>query len=359
MKLYFLGEKKQGDYMIYDAHIHFDGERNLNDSVKYFTEFFKKYGVQKANVLSYFHEGDTVDFLTSDFKCIWLKKAMSPNMFAFMSVCHKFDERDTKEVYLNQLNNGIEMGFDGLKMLDGKPDSRKRLGKSLAHENFDLMYEKCENTGFPILYHVADPEKFWSMPLEYRWSYADGTFPTKEQAYLEIDELLKKFPNLNVTFAHFYFMSGDMDRVARFFEDHKNVKFDITPGREMFADFSKDVTAWRDFFNTYKDRIIFGSDLNNSLDNAYHTAIYELLLKGLTDGDPFHVIDIDVKPLGLPKETLECIMYKNFVKLCGENPKPINEDAVRKYLSAFLAQNNPLTNKEQTEILQIAKDFGL
>ena len=43
---------------------------------------------------------------------------------------------------------------------------------------------------------------------------------SKEELYAEVDEVLRRHPNLRVIFAHFYFLSADLPRAARFFDAH-------------------------------------------------------------------------------------------------------------------------------------------
>ena len=45
-------------------------------------------------------------------------------------------------------------------------------------------------------------------------------------------------PKLKVTFAHFFFMSDNLQRLGDIFDRYPNVNVDITPGVEMYEDFS-------------------------------------------------------------------------------------------------------------------------
>lgn len=343
--------------MLIDAHFHFDSELTPDESVRYYRSFMKKYAIDKAIVLSYCQEGE-VDLPTSNFKTAWLKKAMSPDIFGYMALLHDFEKPLSKEDYLKQLEDGIEMGFDGWKSIDGKPNSRKRLGMSLADSRFDLAYEKAEKLGFPIVYHVGDPEYYWHDPTAY-WFY-DSSYPTSKQLYGEIDELLLEFPLLRITFAHFYFLSEHIDRAAAFLDAHPNVNFDITPGREMFHGFNEAPDAWRDFFKTYKNRIIWGSDVTNSLKNdGYSNDVYKLLTKVLPEGEPFYAIDATFTPLGLDADIIEHIRYKNQLAITGDTPKEVNGKAVLRCIEEFRQKNIPLSAKDKKELDIIAKSFTI
>ena len=59
--------------------------------------------------------------------------------------------------------------------------------------------------------------------------------------------MLDKFPKLKITFAHFFFLSDNPDEAVRIMEKYPNALFDLTPGGEMFVNFSKDPEYWHDF----------------------------------------------------------------------------------------------------------------
>jgi len=52
--------------------------------------------------------------------------------------------------YLAQAKNLREMGFDGIKMLEGKPTTRRMLGKALDDPIYDAYFGYLEATGFPV-----------------------------------------------------------------------------------------------------------------------------------------------------------------------------------------------------------------
>ena len=343
--------------MLTDSHFHFDGELSLNESSEYFGNFMKKHSIDKAAVLAYCAWLEENDMPHSNVKCLWLKKTMAPKIFAYMSLSHNFEKRLSAQDYLRQLEQGLEMGFDGIKFLEGKPDLRKRLGFSLADSVFDLVYEKLEKLNFPITMHVADPEYFWREPDAYCY-YGDGSFLTKEQLYAEVDEILCRFPALNLTLAHFYFLSEDLDCAAKFLDKHPSVNFDITPGWEMFSDFSKNPLHAREFFKVYKNRILWGSDVTNTkINDSYNNEVYLLLTKALGDGDDFVVREKVFSAIGPDEETLHFIKYKNMQRILGDSPRPINCAATRKYISQFMLENPDLSPEYKKELDMIAKDF--
>ncbi|MBI4730659.1 MAG: hypothetical protein HY781_00740, partial [Chloroflexi bacterium] len=92
--------------------------------------------------------------------------------------------------YVDQL---IQMGCDGIKMIEGKPDMRKNLPippfDSPAYEPY---WAALEQGNVPLVFHVNDPQEFWD-PLqvpdwarEQGWYYGDGTFINNETQHLEV-----------------------------------------------------------------------------------------------------------------------------------------------------------------------------
>ncbi len=57
------------------------------------------------------------------------------------------------------------MGFDGVKMMEGKPNRRKLLARRLDDPIFDGYYRFAEENGVPLTLHLADPAYFWDLSL--------------------------------------------------------------------------------------------------------------------------------------------------------------------------------------------------
>ena len=112
----------------------------------------------------------------------------------------------TEESALNQLLELLSLGFDGLKILEGKPDRRKQLGMPLHSPLYDAVYGYCEAHAIPILAHVGDSKSFWdpvACPPYARklgWYYGDGTYPTLDQLHSEMESALRRFPRLTIMF---------------------------------------------------------------------------------------------------------------------------------------------------------------
>ncbi|MCJ7552199.1 MAG: amidohydrolase family protein, partial [Anaerolineae bacterium] len=237
------------------------------------------------------------------------------------------------------------IGFDGLKLIESKPTARKQIPIPLDAPHYEAMWAALESLAMPVLWHVADPEEFWDEDLapswakEHGWFYGDGTFPTKEALYHEVDNVLARHPGLKVIFAHFYFLSADLERAGRFFDAHPNVCFDLTPGNEMISNFTRNYEAARDFFVRYQDQLVYGTDIatrglarEDGMDQALGTA-WAVRMYLETEGvfEPpealAHWREPDLagfRGFALGRDVLEKIYRKNFGRLYGAKPAALN-----------------------------------
>jgi predicted TIM-barrel fold metal-dependent hydrolase len=258
----------------------------------------------------------------------------------------RVDAAAMSETLAAQVRRYARIGFDGMKIIEGKPMVRKRIPIPLDAPHYEGLWATLEATGLPVLFHVADPEEFWDRELIHPWAfdrgwyYGDGTFPSKEALYTEVDHILARHPDLNVIFAHFYFLSADLERAAAFLDAHPNVCFDLTPGSEMYFNFAQDIEAARAFFVRYDDRLIFGTDINSeraSTDDGLTRAltlvwvIRAFLEKegAFTPPDPSFWGDRGtLYGIGLPEASLEKIYHTNFERIFGPTPASLDREAV-------------------------------
>ena len=239
--------------------------------------------------------------------------------------------------YEKQAETLLSLGADGMKFLDMKPDYRKRLGKGLNDPSYDRMFSLLEERQVPVLIHSGDPETFWDPALvtEYQkkagWFYGDGTFLKNEEIYAEVFSMLDKHPNLQVTLAHFFFLSNKPEEAVRVMETYPNVRFDLTPGGEMYLGFSKDIDFWHDFFIQYQDRILFGTDANanKSINGALNAFVRQALTHDRNEYTGNCYGPMTIRGLELPEDAVGKITYGNFAAFAGEKPRPICANSFR------------------------------
>ena len=245
------------------------------------------------------------------------------------------------------------LGCDGIKMIEAKPQMRKMLPVPPFNSDvFAPYWQKLADTNFPLLMHVNDPEEFWDAQkapkwaFERGWFYGDGTYINNESQYTEILDVLRKNPNLNVIFAHFFFMSAQLERLASYLDQFPNMSVDLTPGIEMYYSFSQNIQKTRDFFLKYQDRILFGTDIGArallvdpeqgiQFDESQNRVF--VVRSFLENEGEFHLAEngflfgdskVPLLGLGLPKEVLEKIYYKNFERIVSVLPRKLNPPAI-------------------------------
>ena len=233
------------------------------------------------------------------------------------------------EPYEAQAARLLDMGCEGIKLIEMCPTLRKDIGYGIDDARWDAMFSLLEERGVPVLIHVADPEEYWD-PDSYRIKRSPGelldeSYPTKKQLYDETFRMLDKHPRLKVIFAHFFFLSNELSEAYRVMEAYPNVSFDLTPGWEMFLGFSKDTAAWREFFIKYRTRIYFGTDCNSRKD--FNAQIIELVVDAMThDESEFKMPCYGgymIRGLGLDEETADIIFRRNYDALLPAR-KPVD-----------------------------------
>ncbi len=246
-----------------------------------------------------------------------------------------------------------KMGADGIKMIEGKAMIRKQL----PIPDFDApvyapYWEKMAETKTPLIFHVNDPEEFWDpdrapdWAREMGWFYGDGSFIDNEDQYRQVLRVLDRHPNLKVTFAHFFFLSAQLDRLAQYLDRYPGMHVDLTPGIEMYHNFAKQPQKARDFFIQYQDRILYGTDigaralladLKAGIEREESLARVEVVRGFLEKEGPFSLQhqgflfggkEAVFHGVGLPAAVLDKIYTQNFVDFAGVSPKPLDHEAI-------------------------------
>jgi len=236
----------------------------------------------------------------------------------------------------------IDLGYDGVGEMGSKPVTRDR-HMPLDSTYYEGFWESCESEGFPVLCHVGDVEDFWHEELTPEWAkirhwgYWKDDYPSMEELWGEIENVITNHPRLSIVLCHFLFMSPHMERLRRFLNEHRNAHIDLTPGIELIYNISRRRKDWRRFFIENNDRILFGTDIGMSTTGPQHLARVWLLRKFLETDEEFYTpeeaddaLTRYSEPfigLSLPRSSYEKIYSSNFRRLWGQRPKPVDIDA--------------------------------
>ena len=331
---------------VFDGHLHtFRFKVGVRESINLFKRQFEQFGVEKMTFLALpldalpgKAEFDKTD-LTDNVKAMYFKAVFSPNAYAYAGLEYKGVDVKNKKTLADELLRQVKeykaLGYDGIKMYEGHPNHRKLLGYPLYDEAFDKFFDYCEETGYPVLMHLANPSYMWEEDKvsEYwkaRGCYFDESYPKFSDFHDEILKRMEKNPNLRFSLAHWGFLTYDKQKAEKFMS-YKNTVLDVCPGGDNFFNILEDKEYWIPFIEKYADRITYGTDSYNfEYDNE------ENWLKN-TGNRPRFVQDFfltntkhyysggEFTGIGLKEEYAEKIFYFNLCRILGE-PNYINYD---------------------------------
>jgi predicted TIM-barrel fold metal-dependent hydrolase len=243
--------------------------------------------------------------------------------------------------FKDQLDELMELGLDGIKICDFKPDAYKVLNVESRLADYDEYLGYCEKYGVHLCWHVADPDSFWDLNrihprhLAKGWYYGEGDYLSWQKIYDMVFRVLERHPKLKVTFAHFFFWSPWPEKLEELFETYEHVTVDITPGAEMYGFFRDQYQRYRNFFIRYADRILYGTDVSfpSSKTNSLRP---EQVYRFLTTDEELTLVDIPTRGLNLPEEVCSKILHQNFEGFSGPAPKPVDRAKLRADIQKYL-----------------------
>jgi len=324
-----------------DGHVHFR-DIQWTDAV---LEWMDRVGLASVNLVS----TPNLETVNQNAELVYLKARHPGRFYASGGLDYlqaQEDRAHMSDILGAQIHTLHEAGLDGLKLIEGKPTARKRFGIPLDAPEYEGMWAALEALQMPIVCHVADPEEFWdrakvpAWALRRDWFYGDGTYPTKEALYAEIDHVLARHPTLKLILAHFYFLSADLERAARLLDAYPSVCLDITPGGEMYNNFTRSHEVAGAFFLRYQDRIVYGTDVSTRTigqQGIEAASSYPYFVRTfLETSEPFtpppaipHWLEDDldaIVPIELPREALDKIYHGNLERLYGAAPAPLKRE---------------------------------
>lgn len=341
--------------MITDVHVHYSPQTGP----EFLTQFLDTTGTDRAVIQAVSHT-----------RCLSLipgalvMKDMSPGRF------YVFGSPDLSEYYMHPDTLGqhlaqygeliLAAGCDGIKLLEGKPQMRK----TVPVPDFDApcwepFWAWAEEKGVPLLWHVNDPEQHWSPNpsawlVKQGWWY-DESFINNEVQYSQVLAVLERHPGLKIIFAHFFFMSAQLERLEGIMDRFPNIMVDLTPGIEMYENFSADIANTKRFFEKFALRIAYGTDTGgrciltnegeefNEKENLRRGEIVQSFLSGISetvisaDGEFIHErAPFTMRPLGLEGQRLENILSGNVTRLIGQM-RPVDAEKALE-LCAYLRE---------------------
>lgn len=343
-------------HKVIDSHLHIYDWKNEKgeDFFHCFEEYRNEMNLAGLNICAIpsGYGGD----VTSNLMCA-IYKLINKDTFAHAGLLYdKYPMGESLPVgmdFVTQLNELIEIGFDGIKMLEGKPVLHRTIGKNLLNKEHDKFFAEAEKKGTHITFHVNDPKEFWTEKGgDY---YGDDTYATHEELYKQAYQILENHPNLNVTFAHFFFKSKHPEDLVELFDKYPNVCVDLTPGWEMYLSFYDNKEYFKEFFTKYSKRILLGTDAYYPRESACSMWLVDRVYRFLASTDVVKgVADRYESGLSIPDEAINDISYRNFERRVGATPKEINKAALKAYYEKY---KHLMTEKDIKYVDQVFAKF--
>lgn len=315
-----------------DNHTHlFTDDTNFIDYWQDFTEA----GIEKVGMLCVSNPFDPE--VNDNARGLRFKRSFPDRVFLLPGCEYSFDDvryRCKESVSLaDQVHRYAAIGVDGWKCLEGKPGYHKY---DLSGPFYKEFLEALTEHQLPLLIHVGDPIEFWDVETLPKWAFAewsyDDTVPSLEYLQKDALKMVQQHPDLTVVLPHFFFMGYELDKAGELLTKHSNVLFDLAPGVEMFFGLSVDTERTRNFFNSFGDRILFGTDRGVAEMPAKPRA--DMILRFLSTSDSFDPPHSDVvmwpdnrapiRGIGLSEEVVTKITSTNFVTHFGSTPKSLD-----------------------------------
>ena len=351
---------------VIDVHLHSTQNNSVEDSIAIFKKIYKWTGMENALFLGLPQDskGNT-DYL-QNLKTIFYKQYFDAYAFAGLIHDTSLSDSDTEKYFLKQAEEAKIAGFDGVKMLDGKPSMRKIYKRLLSDPVYDKFYSFMEENAFPITLHNADPAYMWDMSkmspyaIEHGW-YCGDLGMSKDEMFDDVMRVMEKHPKLHLTLAHLGFTGENIEQAKRFLGDYEYTMFDTTPGVQNFHDMLPVWDSWYAFIVQYQDRIKYGADTYNFV------AKDEEELKVLSTrrpyqqrrffegNEPFDAGETKLCGVHLDDYLLEKIYRTNALREYG-TPKAINTAFVREWLDSAKASYKD-DQKAMRDLLFIEENF--
>lgn len=343
---------------VIDGHIHLqhwfdENGKNFIDGVEWYKDFFGMRSISLAAMPCAYRD------VTQNFMCL-LYKLAAPNTYVHAGITYQSYPVDVNNVGdmdpLTQYNELMEIGADGIKMLEGKPSVYRYVKVPLCDPFYDPFFSQAEKDGTNILMHACDPDGFWDRSkvseeeVKKGWFYGDGTTCTKEEMQCQVYKMLEKHPSLNLTLAHFFFLSDTPEILEELFAKYKKLNIDITPGGEMYKSFNKRFDYFKEFFTKYADRILYGTDGCYPPGRDAMIWLTDRIYRYIATSEESDAwSDKPLKGICLPGDCVDKIFSQNFLSKVGSKPKEINKKALKAYYEKY---KHLIRDKENYDLVE-------
>jgi predicted TIM-barrel fold metal-dependent hydrolase len=255
------------------------------------------------------------------------------------------DDKRFVEECIETLHSHVGQGAKGLKILKELGLHYRDSKGALIHSNDPRLapiWEEAARLNIPVLMHQADPSGFFepvtpenehyeSLRKYPTWSFADPKYPRKKDLLRLRDDLIRQHPNTTFILPHFANYPENILYVSKLLDENPNVYIDFSA---RIDELGRQPYSAKEFFITYQDRIIFGTDMPANIDSSVE--MYRTYFRFLeTFDESFYAPDYDgtfdqarwpICGIGLPREVLKKIYHENILKIIPSLKTELNID---------------------------------
>jgi Amidohydrolase len=263
--------------------------------------------------------------------------------FATTFKVSNWDQKDWVATTIKNLKQSFDQGASAVKIW-------KNIGMELKDENgsfvmvdhpkIDSVLTYLTEIDIPLLGHNGEPRDCW-LPLEEMTfnqgyygahpeyhMYLHPEYPSYEDQIEARDHMLQKHPDLDFMGAHLGSLEWSLEELAKRLDDYPLMRVDLTRMPNLKLHTFNDRNKTREFFITYQDRLIYGTDTAiNPTDkpNELKQSIHQKWLDEWKFYATDHTLKLEgygnLKGLQLPREVIDKIYFGNASKLLGFKTK--------------------------------------
>ena len=317
-----------------DAHAHFRFDRD------YLEDFFTDWNMQAVLVDVAIQDSNKVNRSWNNYIKLAQKR---PDLFWLCSslIGVGIDDSDYVEKEIERLAKEIEQGAKMVKVWKNfGMVTKDTSGNFIQIDDVRLqpIWDFLTEKNIPVMAHIGEPVQAWR-PLDDKnnphfgyytqnpqyHAFKHPEIPSYETIIAARDNWISKNPDLKIFCAHMGSMSHDVDMIAERLDKFDNMY--VEPAArfgDLAGQDSKKVSA---FYEIYQDRIMFGTDYGTNIsENSLSAdqlqkerkeldANYEMRWKYLSSTDSIEIRNQKNIGLGLSKNILEKIYYRNMADL--------------------------------------------
>lgn len=320
-----------------DVHIHIFTDETL------FMDQAKKDNFKVVNVA--LDARNDMDRVREQFGYCRAQKKQNPNSVEIVTAfCMEgWDEPDWLQKNMDWLDSSFNQGAVAVKIW-------KNIGMVYRDKNnklimiddpkFDPIFKMLAERKIPVLGHLGEPKNCW-LPLEEMTTNNDRNYfrnhpeyhmhqhpelPSYEEQIAARDRMLEKNPDLIFVGAHMGSIEWSVDELAKRLDRFPNMAVETAARMgQIFYQTSSEREKVRNFFITYQDRILYGTDMGASGGETPEALAKELRDTWMRDWQYFvtddtlssSLVEQPYQGIKLPQEIVDKIYYKNAGKWFG------------------------------------------